>query len=166
MGRPPHPSSLANKTLTLMQSSLYRFAIRGKLYRWLLRETAFFHPSPDNLHNVFLLLVYGERESSFSWAKHGNGKNHFYSHSMGQCSVVWPPLTAKVAGICSLVCAQEENKTCLGEYLAVTAMVSHRLQDMPSLAALYAGLLHSCQSSLIAPTLDLVCSISQHREHP
>lgn len=75
-------------------------------------------------------------------------------------------LTAKVAGICSLVCAQEENKTCLGEYLAVTAMISHRLQDMPSLAALYAGLLHSCQSSLIAPTLDLVCSIFQHREHP
>lgn len=59
---------------------------------------------------------------------------------MGQHSVVWPLLTAREAGKCSLACGQEGNETSFGEHMAVTATISNRTQDVPSQGALYIGL--------------------------
>ena len=58
-----------------------------------------------------------------------------FHDSMGQHSVVWPLLTAKEAGKCSLACGQEGNEASFGEHMAVTATVSDRTQG-----ALYVGL--------------------------
>lgn len=117
------------------------------------------HPSPDasTVSSSFCQSI-KERSHSFLWARHGNGKYHFYSHPISQHSVVGSDLTAKEAGKCSVACAHEEHEASFGMHMAVSVTVMGHATTWVFFTVDH--------WSLPARVSDLVCSIPQHRKHP
>lgn len=119
------------------------------------------HPSPDaSIVSPSFSQDAGQEFIFLSW--HGNGKYHFYSHPVGQYSVLWPHFTAKEAGNCNVACVHEENRSRFGKSRAVSATVIDGSQGMPPPGCS----LRWTPSLLLVltprPSSDLVCSIPQH----